>query len=269
MAAPATPSEVEGHDVAGPNASAETSSRARGIIHPTMILDAEHPSRSGASGPTWRRPLRVAVMMGGTACFAAMVGFVVFVRQLPATEAKPSRDADGIVVLTGGSSRVSDAMELLSVGYGKRLLISGVHPTNGALDIQRSLPDRQPLFRCCVDLDHSAVNTRSNAVETRRWVHERGFHSLIVVTSNYHMPRAIVELSSAMPDVALVPFPVIGDKWNDDPWWTSGAAMRLLALEYAKYIAAEVRVRLDQLGLRTMLASDEPSQKRRAAASVN
>ena len=207
--------------------------------------------------PFWRRSLRFARLMVFLAAIAVVAGFAVFLQKLPETEAKPTRDADGIVVLTGGSSRVSDAMELLSVGYGKRLLISGVHPTNGASDIQRSLPDSQPLLGCCVDLDHSAVNTRSNAVETRRWVRERGFHSLIVVTSNYHMPRAIVELSHAMPDVTLIPFPVVGDKWNDEPWWASGAAMRLLLLEYAKYVAAEVRVRLDRFGLTTMVATDE------------
>ena len=208
------------------------------------------------------------MLLGAVAAW--LVGFAIFLRQLPATETKPWRDADGIVVLTGGSSRVSDAMELLSVGYGKRLLISGVHPTNGTLDIQRSLPDRQPLLRCCVDLDRSAVNTHSNAVETRRWVRERGFHSLIVVTSNYHMPRAIVELSYAMPDVALIPFPVVSDKWNDPPWWTSGAAMRLLLLEYTKYVVAEVRVRLDSLGLGTMIASDDARvPARRSAATVN
>jgi uncharacterized SAM-binding protein YcdF (DUF218 family) len=232
-----------------------------------------HAPRAGVVESVTVRSVRFVMGLAFAVVAAAVVGFAVFLRQLPATEIKPSRDADGIVVLTGGSSRVSDAMELLSVGYGKRLLISGVHPTSGALEIQRSLPDSQPLLGCCVDLDHSAVNTRSNATGTRRWVRERGFRSLIVVTSNYHMPRAIVELSHAMPDVALIPFPVVGDKWNDEPWWSSGAAMRLLLLEYAKYVAAEVRVGLDRLGMGSMLASEEPAPApdlaRRSAASVN
>src|SRR3954451_13918250 len=123
----------------------------------------------------------VAILFVGAA-----VGFVGFLSQLRGVEIKPARNADGIVVLTGGSSRVSDAMELLAGGYGKRLLISGVHPTNAASDISRSLPDNQSLLGCCVDLDRSAVNARSNAAETRRWARERGFKSLIVVTSNYH-----------------------------------------------------------------------------------
>ncbi len=173
---------------------------------------------------------------------ALCAGFAWFVSKVSSAESQPSQNADGIVVLTGGSSRVSDAMDLLAGGYGKRLLISGVHPTNGLNDIQRLLPDSQRLLACCVDLDRSAVNTRSNATETRRWVIERGFHSLIVVTSNYHMPRAIVELSSAMPEIKLIPFAVIGDKWRDEPWWASGAALRLLLSEYAKFLFAELRV---------------------------
>ncbi len=180
----------------------------------------------------------------------AAVGFIAFLSQLRGVETQPARNADGIVVLTGGSSRVSDAMELLAGGYGKRLLISGVHPTNAASDISRSLPDNQSsLLGCCVDLDRSAINTRSNAAETRRWARERGFKSLIVVTSNYHMPRAIAEMSHAMPDVTLIPFAVVGDKWRDEPWWTSGTTFRLLLSEYAKYVAVELRVRLADLGI--------------------
>jgi uncharacterized SAM-binding protein YcdF (DUF218 family) len=216
--------------------------------------------------------LRATIVAAFAVLFvAAGIGFVAFLSQLRATETVPAGKADGIVVLTGGSSRVSDAMELLAGGYGKRLLISGVHPTNAASDISRSLPDNQALLHCCVDLDRSAVNTRSNAAETRRWARERGFKSLIVVTSNYHMPRAIVELSHAMPDVELIPFSVIGEKWRDEPWWTSGATLRLLLSEYAKYVAAEVRVRLADLGLELSPEVAEqitgPSPARKAAAN--
>src|SRR5882757_5765575 len=208
-----------------------------------------------------RGRLRAAVVaMFAIVFVGATVGFVAFLAQLRGVETDPPRNADGIVVLTGGSSRVSDAMELLAAGYGKRLLISGVHPTNDASDISRSLPDSQRLMGCCVDLDRSAVNTRSNAAETRRWVRERGFRSLIVVTSNYHMPRAIVELSHAMPEVTLIPFAVVGDKWRDEPWWTSGATFRLLLSEYVKYVAAEVRVRLADAGLElTPEIADQPT----------
>ncbi|WP_299810966.1 YdcF family protein [Tardiphaga sp.] len=216
--------------------------------------------------PAPRRPRGVfrAAIVGVFALgfLVGAVGFVGFLSQLRNGELNPSAKADGIVVLTGGSSRVADAMELLAKGYGKRLLISGVHPTNGVSDLARSLPDSEKLLTCCVDLDRSAVNTRSNAVETRRWARERGFRSLIVVTSNYHMPRAIVELSHEMPDIELIPFSVIGDKWRDEPWWFSGPTLRLLLSEYAKYLAAEVRVRLADAGLD--LTPEAPAQQTEA-----
>ena len=204
----------------------------------------EPPARSRGG---W---IAAVIVMTLALCFVgAGVGFIAFLSQLRATEMKPSSNADGIVVLTGGSSRVSDAMELLASGYGKRLLISGVHPTNGTSALSRSLPDSEGLLNCCVDLDRSAVNTRSNAAETRRWAQERNFHSLIVVTSNYHMPRAIVEMNHAMPGVTLIPFSVIGEKWREEPWWTSPGTLRLLLSEYVKYIAAETRIKLADVGL--------------------
>jgi uncharacterized SAM-binding protein YcdF (DUF218 family) len=187
-----------------------------------------------------------------------LAGFGWFISQLHSEERKPARQADGIVVLTGGASRVSDALDLLAEGYGKRLLISGVHPANGASDILRSLPDgSRTLLACCVDLDRSAVNTRSNATETRRWVAERGFRSLIVVTSNYHMPRARVELAHAMPNTDLILYPVVSDTWRGEPWWTSATGLRLVFTEYAKYVAAEVRVHLADLGLDLMPDADD------------
>jgi uncharacterized SAM-binding protein YcdF (DUF218 family) len=213
----------------------------------SLQLDDKSPK---VPTPAPRRPVRAAIVAVLAVVFVgAAIGFVGFLSQLRGAEIRPERHADGIVVLTGGSSRVSDAMELLAAGYGRRLLISGVHPSSAVSDISRSLSEHQAFLNCCVDLDRSAVNTRSNAAQTRLWVHERGFQSLIVVTSNYHMPRAIFELSHAMPEIILIPFAVVGEKWRDEPWWMSSATLRLLLSEYLKYVAAELRVRLAGIGL--------------------
>src|SRR5215470_17630251 len=146
----------------------------------------------GVPEPVPRRSAawRVARLLARTAMFLVVatatvicVGFVWFVYHVPAEEVTLDRNADGIVVLTGGASRISDAIELLAAGRGKRLLISGVHRTTSTAEIARIMPRYQALVSCCVDLDHSAINTVGNAVETRRWVKDRGFSSLIVVTS--------------------------------------------------------------------------------------
>ena len=172
---------------------------------------------------------------------------------------------------SGGASRITDAFELLAAKRGQRLLISGANRSTNAGEMSRLHPEFEPIVRCCVDFDRS-LNTLGNAVETRKWAEARKVRSLIVVTSNYHMPRAIVELSHAMPDVTLIPFAVIGEKWRDEPWWTSGATLRLLLSEYVKYVAVEVRVRLADIGIDVMPEpSDQPppAPRRPATAQAN
>jgi uncharacterized SAM-binding protein YcdF (DUF218 family) len=192
---------------------------------------------------------RVAMFVVVASAAVICAGFAWFVYHLPAEEVSLDRNADGIVVLTGGASRISDAIELLAAGHGKRLLISGVHPSTTATEIARINPRYQGLVSCCVDLDHSAINTVGNAVETRRWVKDRGFASLIVVTSAYHMPRTMAELHKQMPDIALVPFPVVTDKLRNEPWWSSALTARLILSEYAKYVVAQLRMRIEPASL--------------------
>lgn len=192
---------------------------------------------------------RKAMWAGAAAVTAMAGGFVWFVAHLASAEIALTDRADGIVVLTGGSSRVTDGMGLLADQRAQRLLISGVHAGNSRGDISRTMPEHEELLSCCVDLGRFAVNTRGNAAEARLWADARGFQSLIVVTSNYHMPRAIAEFSHTMPDVKLIPYPVVGEKWRSEPWWTSGAGARLLALEYAKFLVAGARIRLNASGL--------------------
>jgi uncharacterized SAM-binding protein YcdF (DUF218 family) len=188
----------------------------------------------------WR--LIVLAIFAVAAAFAA--GFLWFVASVPTEEVSIDRPADGIVVLTGGASRIADAIELLAAGRGKRLLISGVHPTTSSNELARLSPAYRHWMLCCVDLGHAAVNTTGNAIETRQWVADQGFRSVIVVTSNYHMPRTMAELRRRMPDVALVPFPVVTDKMRSEAWWSSAPTAKLLFSEYLKYIVAQVRFRL-------------------------
>ena len=172
-------------------------------------------------------------------------GFGYFIWQLPDQQIELDRNADGIVVLTGGDSRVSDGLALLAAGRAKRLLISGVYTGTTTNDIARQVVDYNRLLVCCVDLDYSAVNTLGNAVGTRQWMLKNGFHSLIVVTSAYHMPRALAELSHQLPEVALIPYPVVSDRLRVEPWWSNGATTKVVLSEYVKYLAAKLRMRFE------------------------
>ena len=185
--------------------------------------------------------VRILVLAG----IALVVGFVAFLRLLPSEEVALDRNADGIVVLTGGTARISDGLELLAAGRGRRLLITGVNPGTTTSDIARQLADYGRVLACCVDLDYSAINTFGNALEARRWALDRGFRSLIIVTSAYHMPRALAEISHQLPDVVLIPFPVVSDRLRIEPWWSNSATTRLVLSEYFKYLFVQMRMRFD------------------------
>ena len=145
-------------------------------------------------------------------------------------------------MLTGGASRIEDAIDLLASDRGQRLLISGVNPMTSEREIARLRPEHEKIIACCVDLDRTAVNTITNATETRRWVMDRGFKSLIVVTSSYHMPRAMAELSHQLPNTYLIEFPVISDQLKAG--WSHGPTLRLLFTEYVKYVVAVARIQV-------------------------
>jgi len=192
-----------------------------------------------------RRITSVTVKLVALAILVLVLGFAGFVWLLPNQEIALDRSADGIVVLTGGTSRVADALELLASGRGKRLLITGVNPGTTTNDIARQTVDYGRLLNCCVDLDYSALNTLGNAVQARRWAIAHDFKSLIVVTSAYHMPRALAELAHQLPDAALIPFPVVSDRLRIEPWWSNSETTKLVLSEYLKYLFAKVRMRFD------------------------
>ena len=187
--------------------------------------------------------LTIAAVVVGALALAG--GFYLFVSRIPTQEIKLSRTADGIVVLTGAASRIPDALELLATKHGQRLLITGVHRATSTREIARLTPLYQSAIKCCVDLDRSALNTFGNAIETKRWAQAHNFRSLVVVTSSWHMPRAMLELERQLPDVTLIPFPVVSETAKHDRWWSDAATARLLIAEYLKYLFALARVHID------------------------
>ena len=227
---------------------------------------ARPAARAGFAARVMRRFGRAVFGVGMLLAVTVMVGFAWFLGHVSTQEpALPAR-ADGIVALTGGASRVTDAIELLAAGRGKRLLITGVHPSATPKDIARHVPEDERIFRCCVDLDRSAMNTLGNATEARRWARQHRFRSLIVVTSAYHMPRAMAELGHQLPDVKLVAFPVVTEKMRNGQWWSSPGTARLLISEYAKFILAVVRMKVSPDT--RALAADEISSSVPAHAST-
>jgi uncharacterized SAM-binding protein YcdF (DUF218 family) len=202
------------------------------------------PEASVRARPSLLRRIGRSTFLLCAAAFALLAGgFVWFAARVPAGEIPLQQNADGIVALTGGASRIADGIELLAAGRGRRLLISGANRATNWHEISRLNPEFERWVKCCVDFDRS-LNTLGNAIETRRWAQSRGFRSLIVVTSNYHMPRALAEIAHQLPGVTLVPFPVVSDRQRAERWWASGVGARLMLSEYVKYIFAKLRMGL-------------------------
>jgi len=202
---------------------------------------------AGQGRVTWaRRALSVLACAFLVLSVMGFGGFLLFVYSLERTERRPAARADAIVALTGGAQRIGDAIDLLAQGYGTRLLITGVNERTSREEIARLNPGQRRLVECCVDLDYRARNTIGNAIETRRWMKDHRFRSMIVVTSNYHMPRTLVELDHALPDMRKVPYSVVSPTIKPDGWWRSISTFRILASEYAKLLAVWVRTRFEK-----------------------
>lgn len=184
-------------------------------------------------------------MIAGGAAVAGVVAFGVgyanFASNIDLREPAAVPRTDAIVVVTGGSQRVGDAINLLGAERGARLLISGVNEKIGREELAKVNPSSRDLLACCVDLDYRARNTIGNAIEARRWVRQHNFQSLLIVTSNYHMPRTLAEFAHAMPGVRFVAHPVVSDALEAANWWKSWSSVKLLVPEYAKYLAARLR----------------------------
>jgi uncharacterized SAM-binding protein YcdF (DUF218 family) len=187
---------------------------------------------------------RFLILAGGACLLALGIGFVVFASAASRVSQTPVRRADGIVVLTGAQARIAEAGELLKQRKARRLLISGVNRAASRDEVRRQTGLAPDLFDCCVDVGYEAQDTAGNAEEARAWLDSNRFKSLIVVTSNYHMPRSLTELGRTLPDTVLIPYAVAPRPTRAEGWWHYAATMRVLASEYLKFLPSAARLTL-------------------------
>lgn len=126
------------------------------------------------------------------------LGFMLFAFTLGRPAPADAAASDAAVVLTGGSGRIEHGMAVLRAGKAKRLLVAGADPLVTKADIARRLGGSERLLTCCVDLGSESVDTRSNAEEAGRWLAKHHFHSLRLITSDWHMRRARYEFERGL-----------------------------------------------------------------------
>ncbi|THD52147.1 YdcF family protein [Phenylobacterium sp.] len=191
---------------------------------------------------------------------AGLFAFAARVQQSTPQQAEPA-PADGIVALTGANSneRIAAAVQLLAEHRGRRVLVSGVNRGVSREQLRISTGSAHRLYDCCVDLGFTAADTVGNARETAEWARNMRYRSLTVVTSDYHMPRAMLELRAVLrpPDFTLQTYATPTAALKSRAWWRSPGAARLLAVEYCKYLAILGREAVLGLGPRTTPAAPQ------------
>lgn len=213
------------------------------------------PERSGS---VLRRTLLVILL---ALLVAWGVGLIRYANRIPMRATVPAEPADAIVVLTGGSKRMDAGVALLTDGVAPVLFVSGVDHRVDPARVRDLVPDAgasldQATIDCCIVLGYGASDTLGNARETALWARATSRRSLVLVTSNYHMPRAWMEFEHALPGVRLLPHPVVPPDVRIDAWWRWPGTFGLIAGEWTKFVFARIRIALADL-----VATPSPTER--------
>ena len=166
---------------------------------------------------------------------AYALGFIIFAVTLGDPAGPKAERTQAAVVITGGPGRIEHGVEVLASGGAKRLLVAGADPAVTKGDLVRLLGIRERLVQCCVDLGSESVDTRSNAEEAQRWLQRRGYKSLRLITSDWHMRRARYEFRKVLGDE----YRVVPDAVRTQPGFMT------LFGEYNKYVLRRAAVWLE------------------------
>ncbi len=153
--------------------------------------------------------------------------------------------ADAIVVVSGGdtNARTQAGIDLYKNGWASVIIFSGAakdtdSPSNAAAMKQYALEHGVP--EAAIFIEEAAVNTQQNAANTQSFVKDKGYQSVILVTSGYHKRRATLEFEKRAEGIQVRSYPVSQDKdwgwyWWVTPrgWWLAGGELVKIGAFYA------------------------------------
>jgi len=155
-----------------------------------------------------------------------------------------------IVILTGGANRIKDGLKIIqdfknSKNINYKILVSGTGMGFNKSSLKKKLGPNfnSHLIQCCIDLDGISKNTLTNASETFKWAKKNNIREFILITSNYHMPRAILEFKNVMPNLKIYTYAIIPKKHDIENWLSSYQTFSLVFTEYCKFIIAGLRIK--------------------------
>ena len=161
-----------------------------------------------------------------------------------------NKECPNIVILTGGTNRIKDGLKIIKdfnnpkkLNY--KILVSGTGNgfTKSSLKKKLGPNFNAELIKCCIDLDSVSKNTLTNAIETLKWASKNDIKEFILITSNYHMPRAILEFKNVMPNLKIYTYAITPKKHDIENWLSSYQTFSLVFTEYCKFVIAGIRIK--------------------------
>ena len=180
------------------------------------------------------------------------VGLVDYQKRILFLKEYSPKKASNIVILTGGSNRIRDGLKIIknlenSAIINTKLLISGTGKGFTLSNVKKLLPKSESLdifLKCCIELDNKSQNTHSNAIETFKWAKKNNIKTFILITSNYHMPRAALEFKARMPNFEIITHPITPKKHDISNWMHSFETFSLIFTEYSKFLIAVSKIKI-------------------------
>lgn len=176
--------------------------------------------------------LKLLVLLSGIFAVWVLLG-AVYLYQTQRGYVLPASGVDGIIILTGGSNRIEEGLKLKDELNVPSVFISGVHEK---VALKSLALDTRP---CCIELGHSAYNTKENAYESWVWIREKGYSNIILVTSDYHMPRAMDVFHKVIHNVEITPYPVKYIHLNVD-FFKDWKTVKTVIHEYHKFLFQKI-----------------------------
>ena len=129
---------------------------------------------------------------------------------LSVTHLPPTTKTDAVMVFTGSSDRLAQGYKFYLKGLAKRMMITGYdYPRDVRGPGVLALSKRVKKDKVFIDLE--AKNTIENAENGAEWAIKNHVESILLITTDGHMPRAYFELRRLLPDnVKIYTNPVPG-----------------------------------------------------------
>ncbi|MBL0848872.1 MAG: YdcF family protein [Candidatus Liberibacter ctenarytainae] len=169
-------------------------------------------------------------------------GFISFIQYIHHIEVPANLSVNAIIVLTGEPNRIEKAFELLEKKTGDRVFISGAHRSVSKKVLRQKIPVEQNLAACCIDIGYEALDTAGNAKEASTWIKKHGYHTILIVTSSYHIPRILIELQRIDTTTKFIPYPVVSDIAQRNDLSLQVKMLKKILLEYLKILLLIVQI---------------------------